>query len=262
MTLSYWNQQFQFSKVLPDFHEYLQSMAARSAVVSCDFRRENYGKDPRQFVEITGKTSGQSVLPVFIHGGYWRGLTAGNHRFVLPNMKRLVGAVASLEYRLLPAVKLKAVVEDALNGLKHIHERTGCKLLVIGHSAGGHLAVTAARQLSDKIVGAIAISGLFDLKPLQWTFLREEVGLKASDLEGQIPMENWEGHKAGHITVAVGEYETPEMHRQAHLFSSSYDAKFLVVPEVHHMTVLDDLANPNGKLTSEIARMLEISTRE
>ena len=257
----YWNQQFQFRKILPDFEDYLQSMERRSASLSLEFRREfqriNYGSDPRQWVEISGTPQEGRLLPVFIHGGYWRALSAEEHRFVLPALKSLNGAngangaVANLEYRLLPHVSLKEIIADAVAGLRMLSEQTKSRLIVIGHSAGGHLATMAAQELKQQIVGVLAISGLYDLKPLQWSFLKDEIGLTEDKMAGAIPLEAWQAQTAEHITVAVGEAETPEMHRQAHIFASSHGAKFLEVPDKHHMTVLDDLADTHGLLISE-----------
>ncbi len=255
--IGYWNQQFQFRKILPDFEDYLQSMERRSANLSLEFQRVSYGSDPRQWVEISGTPEEGRVLPVFIHGGYWRALSAEEHRFVLPALKSLngangaSGAVANLEYRLLPHVTLKGIIGDVVAGLRMLSEQTKSRLIVIGHSAGGHLATMAAQELKQQIVGVLAISGLYDLKPLQWSFLKDEIGLTEDKMAGAIPLEAWQAQTAEHITVAVGEAETPEMHRQAHIFASSHGAKFLEVPDKHHMTVLDDLADTHGLLISE-----------
>ncbi|WP_222869724.1 alpha/beta hydrolase [Roseobacter fucihabitans] len=247
------------TQVLPDFHSYLASMKRRSASVTSAFQRLTYGDDPRQYVEWTGTPSKDRPLPVFIHGGYWRALTAQDHRFVLPAIQSATGAVANLEYRLLPHVTLRDIVMDAVQGLHALSERFHCPLVVIGHSAGGHLAAMAARQIPDRIVAAIGISGLYDLTPLQWSFLREEVGLTLADLRGQSPQDVWEGHDASHITVAVGANETPEFLRQSHMFANAHGALSLTIPDAHHMTVLDDLADPQGVMIAHLTTILATS---
>jgi arylformamidase len=256
MTLSYWNQQFQMTQVLPNFHSYLAGMKHRSASVTSAFQQLAYGNDPRQYVEWTGTPSKGRPLTVFIHGGYWRALAAHDHRFVLPAIQFATDAVANLEYRLLPHVTLRDIVMDAIQGLRALSERFDCPLVVIGHSAGGHLAAMAARQIPDRIVAAIGISGLYDLKPLQWSFLREEVGLTLADLHGQSPQDVWDGHDASHITVAVGADETPEFLRQSHMFASTHGAHQLTIPSADHMTVLDDLADPQGVMISHLGTVL------
>lgn len=250
MTLSYWNSQFQFSSLLPDFQNYLDSMEARSERVPLSFQKHIYGDHPRQFVEFSGVP--QSILPIFIHGGYWRALTAGAHRFALPHFAEDHGAIANLEYRLLPEVTLAEIVEDAVAGLRKIADHSGARLFVIGHSAGGHLAVMGALQCPDIVVGAVSISGIYDLTPLPWTFLSSEVGLTASDVANQSPLEEWVGDSADHVVAAVGENETPEFHRQAHMFASAHGADTFTVPGAHHMTVLDALADPISTLNTAI----------
>lgn len=257
MTLSYWNQQFQVSRVLPDFQDYLAQMAARSDAVSGPFRRIAYGDHDRQFVEIKGTPAPGGIVPVFIHGGYWRALTADMHRFVLPALGHDVGAVANLEYRLLPEVRLADIVEDALAGLRCVAEATGCRLAVVGHSAGGHLALTGALRLPETVVAAVGVSGLYDLTPLQWSFLREEVGLTAADIDGHSPLALWQGIDAEHILLAVGAEETPEFLRQTHIFASTHGARVCTVPQAHHMTVLDALADPHSCLSIEIQSSIQ-----
>ncbi|MEC7762844.1 MAG: alpha/beta hydrolase [Pseudomonadota bacterium] len=253
--LSYWNSQFQFTRLLPDFADHVARMGERSAGVTLPFERITHGDDPRQFVEVTGTPAPGAVLPVFIHGGYWRALEAERHRFLIPTLTGIAGAAANLEYRLLPHVTLGDIIADALAGLTALIERYDVRLLVVGHSAGGHLAVTAAQALGDRVVGAVGISGLYDLTPLQWSFLREEVGLKAADLVGHSPQEMWAGQDARHVVVAVGGNETAEFHRQAQMFASSYGARFLAVEGTHHMNVLDALADPEGILARTVAQI-------
>lgn len=250
MTLSYWNKQFQFSKLLPDFQNCLDGMQTRSESIAdvLSLQRHAYGRHPRQWVELFGQPTRGNVLPVFIHGGYWRALEAERHRFVLPPLKTLNGAVANVEYRLMPEVGLKDIVEDACAALQLLKQQTGCQLFPIGHSAGGHLAVMAARLLPDDVVGAMAISGLYELEPLHWSFLRDEIGLTTDSFEGCEPQKLWAGHDASHLVLAVGANETSEFHRQAQVFAASHGAQVMQVPGAHHMTVLDDLAQTDGVL--------------
>ncbi|MCY4334714.1 MAG: alpha/beta hydrolase [Litoreibacter sp.] len=255
MTLSYWDSQFNFRNVLPDFEDYLANMTARSAQCAIQFELVQYGDHPRQLVELTGTP--ERVLPVFIHGGYWRALTAQMHRFVLPHFAQEHGAVANLEYRLLPEVALADIVDDALAGLKAIADKTGTRLMVIGHSAGGHLAVMNALRLPDIVCSAVSISGLYDLTPLPWTFLREEVGLTAADIEGQSPLAVWDAGPADHILVVVGEKETAEFHRQAQVFASMHGARTFTALGAHHMTVLDALSDPTSPLNAEIRSRMQ-----
>jgi len=259
MTLSYWNKQFQMSKLLPDFQDCLVRMAERSSAVDWEFTTIAYGDHPRQMVEVAG-TPGP-ILPVFIHGGYWRALTAEMHRFVLPSLAGSHGCVANLEYRLMPEVRLGAIVQDAIQGLRLLAERTERPLFVVGHSAGGHLAVMGALHLPEHVVGAVGVSGLYELDPLAWSFLRDEVGLMAEDLHGLSPQALWQGRDARHVMVAVGADETPEFRRQAEVFASAHGARIRSIPGAHHMTVLDALADSSNPFASDVQDMLHSCVR-
>lgn len=259
MTLGYWDSQFDFRRLLPDFQAYLDSMATRSAAVSLPFEMLRYGDHPRQFVECSGTP--QSILPVFIHGGYWRALTADVHRFALPHFAKDYGAVANLEYRLMPEVTLADIVEDTVAGLRRIAARAKTRLFVIGHSAGAHLAVMGALRCRDIVIGAVGISGLYDLTPLPWTFLRQEIGLTPADLGGQSPLEVWDGAVADHLLLAVGECETPELHRQSQIFACTHGARTFIIPGAHHMAVLDALADPKSTLNTEIRSRIRAAQR-
>ena len=259
MKLTYWDSQFQFREVLPDFEDCLARMQIRSDAVRDRLSLETltYGEDSRQWCEVAGQMPAGGILPVFIHGGYWRALEAERHRFVLPALQGINGAVGNLEYRLLPHVSLSDIIDDACAGLKALSAHSSCRVLAIGHSAGGHLATMAARFLPDIVAGAVSVSGLYDLRPLQWSFLREEIGLRFEDIDGHSPQDLWAGCDARNVVTAVGENETNEFQRQAHVFASSHSAHFLSVPNAHHMTVLDDLERSNGALIPTISNMLK-----
>ncbi|MBC6441666.1 MAG: alpha/beta hydrolase fold domain-containing protein [Rhodobacteraceae bacterium] len=254
--MSYWERQFSLRQLLPDFGDWLDWMARESAGVRdrLGLNRVTYGSHARQWIEIGGPPG--AVLPVFIHGGYWRALEAEISRFALPWMQAMAGASANVEYRLMPEVPLAAVVDDAEAALRTIASETGARLLVVGHSAGGHLAMMGALRCPEIVAGVVGISGLFDLAPLPHSFLAEEVGLTAPDVEGLSPHMLWQG-TAAHVTVAYGAEETPEFQRQSQMFGAIYGARLLEVPGRHHMSVLQDLADPGGVIAREIKRRFQ-----
>lgn len=257
MKPQFWERQFSLRQVLPDFEEWLNRMQTKSDAVSSSLalRRVAYGDDPRQWVEFCGDASRHPVIPVFIHGGYWRALEAERHRFVLPTLQAAGGLAANVEYRLLPGVSLAEIVDDARVAVRCIAKQTGKRALVIGHSAGGHLASMVTLKEPEHVAGAIAISGLFDLQPLPFSFLADEVGLAPHDVAGLSPLIEWQG-SAEHVTAVVGANETAEFLRQAHMFGSTHGAAVTVIEGAHHMSILDHLAHPNGEISVEMVKKL------
>ena len=145
-TRTYLDGQLKFSAFLPDFTTALDRMAADSeaAAAAHDLTRAAYGDDPRQWVEWMAGSGPDRYLPVILHGGYWRALEAETHRFMMSGFAGAGSAVANIEYRLVPQVRLADVVADAKAALDLLCRTFPDQaLILIGHSAGAHLALSA-----------------------------------------------------------------------------------------------------------------------
>lgn len=117
-----------------------------------------YGKDASQVADIFG--SPKSPALVIIHGGYWRPQYDRVH--VRPLAGALADAdhfVASLEYRRVPG-NPDAMVEDVAAAIAAIPAES---VTLIGHSAGGHLALWAAANVS-KVRKVVALAPVSDLQ--------------------------------------------------------------------------------------------------
>lgn len=126
--------------------------AARAHLRAYDIR---YGPDPWQSLDIyapQGDHGRDLPVLVFLHGGGW---TKGYKEwagFMAPAMVDLPALLVSVSYRLAPAVRHPAPLDDTLDALAWIHrhiEHHGGRpgsLLVGGHSAGGHLAALATMR--------------------------------------------------------------------------------------------------------------------
>jgi arylformamidase len=131
--------------------------------------------------------------PVFIliHGGGWAMGDKSTSSFVEPKTTWLMKGgylVASINYRLAPAAKHPAQVEDVLKSVawvqKHVDRHGGDpqRIYLLGHSAGAHLAALAAvdseRQKAagidpKSIRGVVLLDGAgYDI-PRQYPALRE-----------------------------------------------------------------------------------------
>jgi acetyl esterase/lipase len=146
------------------------------------FRVIRYGREPDQFGELwRGKGFTPQPVAVLIHGGYWRA------RYRLDLMHLLAAdlctrgyAVWNLEYRRVGSpgggwpgtfADIAAGI-DVLPSLANRHRIDPNRVTVIGHSAGGHLALWAAarRRLPSGWgrpqvipVHAVALAGVVDL---------------------------------------------------------------------------------------------------
>jgi acetyl esterase/lipase len=148
--------------------------------------KHRYGPHRDQFGELT-RPDGRGAAPwpvaVLIHGGFWRA------RYDLRLQDRLAGdlaargwAVWNLEYRRLgwrSRGGWPATFEDVAAGIDRLGRLDApldlARVVAIGHSAGGHLALWAAARRglpagapgaepSVRLAGAVAQAGVVDLR--------------------------------------------------------------------------------------------------
>jgi acetyl esterase/lipase len=109
-------------------------------------------------------------LVVVIHGGGWRGgaptsLPALNHRLAARGI-----AVAAITYRFTPAHRFPAALDDVHTAVSYLRRHAGelafdsTRIVLLGRSAGAHLALLAAYTTRDPSVrGVISFYGPTDL---------------------------------------------------------------------------------------------------
>ncbi len=136
-----------------------------------------YGAEPAQNMEIRGggADAGKRPLIVLIHGGFWR---PDIHRAHLRPMADAIAAagwtVALPEYARVahdPAPTLADLTLLLAQAAGCVPDHDGGVLLV-GHSAGGHLALWAtAARVCPTLIGTLALAPIADL------LLAHELGL-------------------------------------------------------------------------------------
>ena len=102
--------------------------------------RTPVGPDPLQFYDLYGEDAGGPIL-AFIHGGGW---SMGEATMVhaLPDYARRHDlTLASISYRLVPDVSPREQAQDVVAAVAHLRRRhPGRRIVLLGHSAGAHLA--------------------------------------------------------------------------------------------------------------------------
>lgn len=124
---------------------------------------------------------------VYLHAGYWQSRDKSQFHWLGPTLANLGWGVVFANYPLCPEVSVKEIVEaikPLLPALKKANvTQTGLPTILVGHSAGAHLAVElglAAAPFDEHHIDAVlAISGVYDLSPLIHTTLN--VNLKLDD---------------------------------------------------------------------------------
>ncbi len=179
----------------PDFQKFLDINESESERVRNNYRchlNQEYGKAALQTMDIFPAETANAPILIFIHGGYWRALDKGSYSFVAEPFIKNNFTVCVLNYRLIPTVNMKALLKDIQEALMWIQKNASQyngdpdKLVLSGHSAGGHLAIMAYlmnESLRPRIKAICSLSGIFDLKPIKESYLNEVLQLDQSDVE-------------------------------------------------------------------------------
>jgi arylformamidase len=264
-------REYNLRAAFPDHAQWFARWAADSAAArqqleaSLDLR---YGAGPRQTIDVFPSAARRGTL-LFIHGGYWRAMDKRDHTFVAPPLVAEGIGVAVINYDLCPQVGIARIVEQCREGVAWLR-REGARygvaterLVVAGHSAGGHLAAMlvatdwSARGLPGAIAGAATISGLFDLEPLLEVSLNHDWQLDATQARALSPL-RLRPHIAVPLVVAAGADETSEYIRQSRRFWEHWSecqragSGPLLIPARHHFSVLSDLGDPTSALTGAL----------
>jgi arylformamidase len=244
-----------------------QSAAARQRLAaSLDLR---YGDGPRQTIDLFPSAHPRGAL-LFIHGGYWRALDKSDHSFVAPPLVANGVGVAVINYDLCPQVRIAHIIEQCREGVAWLlregprHGVPAQRLVVAGHSAGGHLAAMlvatdwAARGLPAAVAGAMAVSGVFDLEPLLQVSFNCDLQLDAAQARSLSPI-HLRPKRAVPLLIAAGADETREFIRQSWLLWESWPECRppgrqgpLLIAARHHFSVLSDLGDPHSALASAL----------
>ncbi len=230
-----------------------------------------YGPTIEEYLDIFLAESGAPVH-IFLHGGYWRRFAARDFAWVAePLVARGVSAIV-VNYALCPTVSLSEIVRQTRAAIAwchtHVEEIGGdpTRITLSGHSAGGHLVGMALATdwagdygLSTAPVrAALAVSGLFDLRPFPYTYLQPALQLTTREVLALSPID-LEPRVTGPLTVAVGGAETAEFRRQSRELAASWGrhlrhCAYEEIAGANHFTALDALFAETSPLLDRLLR--------
>lgn len=128
-----------------------------------------YGDGPDQVADVRhGRRGAQLPMVVLIHGGFWKPQYDREHVEAMSSALAAAGwTVLTLEYRRIPGDP-DATLQDiaaALAAAPAVDAPGNGKILLVGHSAGGHLALwAAARCAVPALQGVLALAPAADLR--------------------------------------------------------------------------------------------------
>lgn len=133
-----------------------------------------YGPEARQRLDVYRPRNAREPAPVvvFLYGGRWRDGSKDEYRLLGDALTRRGMVAVVADYRLAPAVRFPAWVEDGARAVRWARENAArfggdtARIFVVGHSAGGHTAALLAldeRFLREAGVPAGAVRGFVAL---------------------------------------------------------------------------------------------------
>jgi arylformamidase len=236
--------------------------AARRCVL--DLR---YGEQAAETLDLFLPAAPNAPVLVFIHGGYWRSLDKADQSFIAPAFVEAGALVVIPNYTLCPAGTIETIALQMTRALAWVHRHAAehggdaQRIVVAGHSAGGHLAAMllacdgtrVGAGLPRRLVKrALAISGLFDLEPLRHTpFLAPDLRLTPASVRRLSPA-GYPAPPGATLHALVGADESEEFLRQNTLIRERWGGAVVPVCEAvagcDHLTIVDDFAAPGGRV--------------
>ena len=139
-----------------------------------------YGTDPRQRLDVYVPKAAGTDRPtvVFFYGGSWNSGTRDGYQFVGRALAAQGFVVVVPDYRLVPQVRFPGFVQDGAAAVRWAEANAGRfggdgqRVVLMGHSAGAHIAALLAldeRWLGqDRIAvkGLVGLAGPYDFLPL------------------------------------------------------------------------------------------------
>ena len=212
-------------------------------------------------------------IVVFIHGGYWQLFEPAlfSHLARGPNARGL--AVAMIGYDLCPTVELPQIVAQIHAACVFLWQRHGRRLVLTGHSAGGHLTAAmmatdwAAEGIDPEFIAAgLSISGVFDLVPLLDTSMNDKLRLTESSARALSPIEATP-RPGAEIDAWVGGDESDEFRRQSREFVDQWASRgartrYEIVDGANHFTIIAALADPDSRMMDRLCELARATPQE
>ena len=256
------------------FERWTRDGAAYRAEAGKEGRAElglKYGPSPRQTIDLFKSRGGDGPLVLFIHGGYWRSLEPSMFSQMARGMNAHGVSVAVSGYDLCPQVSIGQIIEQIQQACLYLWKKLGRRVMVTGHSAGGHLAACMvasdwkrldASAPADLVTAGYATSGLYDLEPLTHLSSNSDFKLDAEGARRISPL-FWPVAGGRVLDAVVGALESSEFLRQSKIIADGWrdkgvETRYEAAPGLNHFTICDPMTDTNSPMTR---RLVELARR-
>jgi arylformamidase len=265
---------------VPDFTIYANKFMADSEAADAAVPNKRlgvpYGPTLMENLDIFMPQSkaGKAPIVVFIHGGYWKSLTSRVFSMVATGPVAAGMCVVNVTYALCPEVEIGEIVRQiraAVAWTARNADNFGGdpdRIIVSGHSAGGHLTATTLLTdwdryglPTDVVKGGFAISGLFDLEPLAYSFMQPALRITGDTILRYSPQRNVVP-VATPLAIAWGTAEPDAFSGQSKNFATAWSAAgnrcgVFTLEGANHFEVLEGFKTADGIMTRTVLGMLD-----
>ena len=229
----------------------------------------SYGDTPRQVVDLFFPAAGEAApLAIFIHGGWWRSLDASMFSQMARGLNVHGVGVAVAGYDLCPNVAIADIITQIRRACVFMWQRYNRPMLLVGHSAGGHLAAAMVatdwpslypKAPADLVPAGYAASGVFDLAPLVGISVNQDLKLDAAEAHQVSPL-YWPLKAGRTFDAFCGALESSEFKRQSHTLAQVWGqagakTRSAEIAGTNHFTVIDALADPQSAMTARVVEL-------
>jgi arylformamidase len=267
------NAAYDLASAVPDFAEcgaFFRENSAHARETLPSALDQRFGPTLEEYVDVFPAAEPDAPVLVYIHGGYWRRQTAKEFSFVAKGFTALGFTVVVTNYALCPKVTIREITRQSRAALawvyQNISEYNGdqTRIFVSGHSAGGQQTMRVGVTdwvgdyglPADLVRGIIPISGVFDLRPLPYSYLATHLRLDMETIRLESPMLHGP-LSAPPILLSVGGQEPGPFRAQTMDYlalcqNAGHAVEFFDQPDRHHFTAIVDLNDSNAPLTQAI----------
>ena len=212
---------------------------------------------------------GPAPIHVFIHGGYWQRMDKTDFSYVVRGLRPAGAATVVIDYGLMPSIDLDELVRQCRAAIAWVHRHASewggdpARITISGHSAGGHLVAmllatdwTTFGVPDDVVKAGCAISGLYDLEPIQLCYLNDVLALTPEAARRNSPV-HLAPVRPTPLILALGGAEGAEYHRQTDDLASAWRARgvpieVMVLAGHDHFSIIAELESPFSPLARAI----------
>jgi arylformamidase len=270
--------EYDVEATVPDLPGYMRRFIERSDETRRLFQGRArldvaYGALPAQKLDLYLPEGGRPApVVVFFHGGAWKGSNKECRAFPAQVVCPLGGVWISAEYPLAPEHTLETQAASAEQALGWVVENAAGfggdarRILVMGHSAGGHLATIGLfRLLAQRPELAprfelLTLSAVFDLEPMMFTKVNEWLHLDLARVMQHSPLWNIPVQAPPlHAMAGGGEpgvFVQQSLDMVAACAGRGVPSRFTALPGRNHFSVLEDFELAESPLQAALRGFL------